>query len=438
MHFGVISPPVPGHIHPFGSLGRELSARGHRVTFFHVPDLESRVLAEGLNFVPIGADSHPPGSLSASLARLGQLDGLAALRFTIGEVCKATGMMLRDGLPVIADHQVDALLVDQTEAAGATIAERLGIPFITVCNALALNREAGVPPPFTAWGPNQGVFARIRNRFGYAMSNRALDSIRKSVAGYRSQWNLAAYDDPEASFSSLAQISQQVSAFDFPRRQLPQCFHYVGPLRVPSPRQSSFPWEKLDGRPLVYASLGTLQNGKERIFRSFAEACVTLPVQLVIAHGGGLDERAAASFPGAPVFVNYAPQLEVLSRARLTLTHAGLNTVLDSLSCGVPMVAVPITYEQPAIACRIAWSGAGRVIRLSQLSVPRLKNAIEDVLANPAYTERARVVQRSIRESGGAKRAADLIEQLLVKEVSPPVPVPAQCVPAETDSCTRP
>ncbi|MDQ2775144.1 MAG: glycosyl transferase family 1 [Acidobacteriota bacterium] len=413
MHFGLISPPVPGHLHPFGALGRELMARGHQVTVFHMPDLETRVRAEALGFVPIGLNSHPPGTLSASLAKLGRLDGLGALRFTIGEVRKTTDMMLRDGPDAIARNDVGALLVDQTEPAGGTIAERLNIPFITICNALALNREASVPPPFTGWRPQGGVFAQARNQLGYGLSNLILKPVRQTISEYRTKWNLPPHCGTEASFSQLAQISQQVPAFDFPRQRLPECFHYVGPLRMSSPRPASFPWEKLDGRPLVYASLGTLQNGKERVFRTFAEASLGLPVQLVIAHGGGLDEKTAASFPGAPITVNYAPQLEVLSRARLTLTHAGLNTALDSLACGVPMVAVPITYEQPAIARRIVWSGAGRVIPFSRLSVRRLRAAMHDVLSNPVYTERARVVQRCIQESGGVRRAADLIETAL-------------------------
>jgi zeaxanthin glucosyltransferase len=411
MHFGLISPPVPGHLHPFGALGRELMARGHRVTAFHMPDLETRVRAESLGFVPIGVDSHPPGTLPASLAKLGQLEGLGALRFTIGEVRKTTEMMLRDGPDAIAGNRVDALLVDQTEPAGGTIAERLGIPFITICNALALNREASVPPPFTSWRPHANVFAQARNQLGYGLSNLILKPVRQTIADYRTKWNLPPHRGAEASFSQLAQISQQVAAFDFPRQRLPERFHYVGPLRMPRP--GSFPWDKLDGRPLVYASLGTLQNGKERVFRTFAEASLGLSVQLVIAHGGGLDEKTAASFPGAPIAVNYAPQLEVLSRARLTLTHAGLNTALDSLACGVPMIAVPITYEQPAIARRIVWSGAGQAIPFSRLSVPRLRAAMREVLSNPVYAERARVVQRCIQESGGVRRAADLIETAL-------------------------
>jgi zeaxanthin glucosyltransferase len=413
MHFGIISPPVSGHLHPFGALGRELIARGHRVTLVHMPDLASRAEAEGLAFAPVGETSHPLGTLPKSLARLGQLDGLAALRFTIGEVRDTTEMMLRDGSAALRAIRADALVVDQSEPAGGTLAERLGIPFVTICNALALNREDDVPPPFTSWSFKHSSLARLKNRLGYSLSDWTLRRVRAVVAAYRKQWSLPPHISVEESFSTLAQLSQQPPAFDFPRKRLPETFHYVGPLRGPALRPVPFPWDKLDGRPLVYASLGTLQNGKERIFRAFAEACQPLACQIVITHGGGLDAQAVASLPGNPLVVSYAPQLEVLARASLTLTHAGLNTVLDSLSHGVPLVAVPITYEQPAIAKRISWTGSGRIVPFRGLNVPALRSAIAEVLGNPSYTVKAQTVARSIQDSGGVKRAADVIESVL-------------------------
>jgi zeaxanthin glucosyltransferase len=413
MHFGIISPPVSGHLHPFGALGRELISRGHRVTLVHMPDLAARAISEGLEFAPVGQTSHPAGTLPKSLASLGRLDGLAALRFTIGEVEATTRMLLRDGPAAIRAAGIDALLCDQTEPAGASLAEHLRISFVTVCNALALNREEDVPPPFTAWNFVESPAARLRNRVGYALSDWILRRVRAAVGFYRELWKLPPHSRPEDSFSHLAQLSQQPPAFDFPRKRLPGTFHYVGPLRAAALKSVPFPWEKLDGRPLIYASLGTLQNGKERLFRMFAEACQELPCQLLITHGGGLDDESIASFPGNPLVVNYAPQVEVLARASLTLTHAGLNTVLDSLSQGVPLVTVPITYEQPAIAKRISWTGTGRIIPFRGIKVPRLREAIIEVLNNPAYAARARTVQQSIQASGGVKRAADLVESAL-------------------------
>jgi len=163
----------------------------------------------------------------------------------------------------------------------------------------------------------------------------------------------------------------------------------------------------------VYASLGTLQNSREPLFRTFAEACRSLEVQLVMSHGGGLGAKEAAGLPGDPLVVSYAPQVELLARAALTITHAGLNTVLDSMTNGVPVVAVPITYEQPAIARRIEWAGAGVTIALNRLNAGRLREAVQTVLQRPEYRDAARQMADAIRVAGGTGRAADIVEKAL-------------------------
>jgi zeaxanthin glucosyltransferase len=413
MHLGIISPPVPGHIHPFGALGRELIARGHRITLVHMEDVREKALKEDLEFLPVGQSDHPVGSLPRSLSELAKLGGLAAIRFTVEAVRKTTVMICRDAPEAIRASGIEALLVDQTEPAGGTVADYLKLPFITVCNALALNREDDVPPPFTDWACGRGWWSRLRNRAGYAVADRIMSPVGRALAVQRAAWGLGKHGGPSDSFSTLAQISQQPSAFDFPRSKLPPHFYYAGPLRGLSSTATPFPWERLDGRPLIYASLGTLQNRREAVFRCFAEACAPLDAQLVMTHGGGLHDSFADQLPGRPLVVPYAPQLELLKRARLALTHAGLNTVLDALSQGVPIVAVPITYEQPAIAARVRWLQAGEVLPLKQLNVSRLREKISRVWNDPAYARNAGRVAQSAAESGGARTAADIIEKVL-------------------------
>jgi UDP:flavonoid glycosyltransferase YjiC (YdhE family) len=85
----------------------------------------------------------------------------------------------------------------------------------------------------------------------------------------------------------LAQISQQVAEFEFPRTALPEVFHFTGPLYDTAGREpTAFPYEKLTEQPLIYASMGTLQNRSQQIFTMIAEACLGLDAQLVISLGG--------------------------------------------------------------------------------------------------------------------------------------------------------
>ncbi|MCU1335653.1 MAG: glycosyltransferase, family [Bryobacterales bacterium] len=408
-HFGIIGPPVPGHVNPFLALAHELQARGHRVTFFQIPDLEAEVRSEEIDFCPIGVRDHPLGSLQDSLAQLGRRSGLAALRFTVRAIQKTTETICRDAPSAVKAAHVDVLLVDQTEPAGGSVAEYLGLPFITICNALALNREPAVPPPFTPWNYRDDPWGRLRNRLGNAISDRILAPVRNVLADYRTRWRLPAHQDLSDTFSSLAQISQQPREFDFPRRSLPDCFFYVGPLRRQRRRHIEFPWERLDGRPLIYASLGTLQNKNLKLFHCFAEACRRLEVQLVIA---GAGKESLGSLPENVLAVSYAPQLELLQKASLTFTHGGLNTVLDSLTFGVPLLVTPLTYEQPAIAQRVRWVGAGEMIPVSQMNPSRLRAEVGKLLANRNYANQAQRIAEAIRAAGGVRRAGDLIENI--------------------------
>ena len=409
MHYGIITPPVTGHIRPFGALGRELIARGHRVTLLQMEDVRERAFQEGLEFEPLGQSDHPAGCLSSSLKQLGDLSGLGALRFTIEAVRRTTEMICRDAPRVVQACGIDRLLVDQTEPAGGTVAEYLKIPFVTICNALALNREPYVPPPFTGWAYRSSAWARARNSVGNAIYDRIMAPVMQVLTVWRKRWGLPRLRDLQDSFSPLAQISQMIPSFDFPRAGLPANFSYTGPLRRPTVPEP-FPWAYLDGRPLIYASLGTLQHGKREIFRCFAEACAPLNVQLVIAHNGGLDQEAVAALPGRPIAVEFAPQSEVLSRASLTLTHAGLNTVLDSLAAGTPIIATPITYEQPAIAARIQASGAGVSIAPKSLNSAFLGEYIGRMLRDRFWRDHARRLAGEIQLRGGVIKAAEVIE----------------------------
>src|SRR5262249_40705363 len=125
----------------------------------------------------------------------------------------------------------------------------------------------------------------------------------------------------------------------------------------------------------------------------------------------GQDPALLSDLPGDPVVVGYAPQLDLIRRSALTISHGGLNTALGSVAEGVPMVVLPVTYDQPGVGARVEWSGAGRSIPVGRLTVDRLRGAGGIVLGNPAYRERAGRLRTSIEAADGLNRAADVIEE---------------------------
>ena len=412
-HFGVICPPIAGHINPLAALGRTLIGRGHRVTVFQVAEFESKVRSEELEFAPLGSDYFPPGTLAKSIAKLASLSGMKSLKYAVECERRISQVILEFAPEAVRAAGIDALLVDQNEPAGATVAEHLELPFASICTSLPLNREPLIPPPFVGWSWQDSVWARFRNKIGYAVSDHFIGPIQEILNQYRKRWSLPPLRTPDDSFSRVAQLAQMPREFDFPREALPSGFHYLGPWFDRGSSKTPFPFEKLDGRPLIYGSLGTLQSKDSHYFSLIAEACAGLDAQLVLSLGdaGGVD---VPTLSGKPLVVNYAPQTELLSRAALTITHAGMNTTQQSLYFGVPMIAIPLAHDQPAIAARLARTGAGIVIPPRRLSHTRLRDAVASALSpDSSYRIHARRLQETIRQAGGLERAADIIEQVI-------------------------
>ncbi len=113
------------------------------------------------------------------------------------------------------------------------------------------------------------------------------------------------------------------------------------------------------------------------------------------------------------MIVRYAPQLELIKRSAAVITHAGLNTVLETLAEGVPMVALPQGNDQPGVAARVAESGAGVVLTRRKATVSAVRAALRKVLEDGRYREAAQRLQAGMKTVDGLARATDVIEQAL-------------------------
>jgi MGT family glycosyltransferase len=199
---------------------------------------------------------------------------------------------------------------------------------------------------------------------------------------------------------------------DFPSSWKPKQLFYTGPFFDSHGRRAvKFPWERMTDKPLIYASMGTRYNDEQQIFHTIAEACKDIAAQLVISTGGNLSEIGALA--GNPIVVPYAPQPELLSKASLTITHAGANTTLESLLNGVPLVAIPIADDLIGTAARIEWAGVGAVVPFKKVTLEKLQKAIKEVLENPEYSAVARKMQTRLQGKDWLESAADIVESAL-------------------------
>jgi MGT family glycosyltransferase len=239
----------------------------------------------------------------------------------------------------------------------------------------------------------------------------AVEEVAKSWAeknGLQIDWSSS---HPTA--SKLAIVTQTPREFDFPGARWPATFHYTGPFLDDAGREPiPFAWERLTGQPLVYASMGTLVNGSEHVFRSILDVAGGLPdTQLVLSVGNNLSVGDLGPVPANTIVVPKAPQIELLKRAVLCITHGGINTVFEALAQGVALVAIPVGFDQPGVAARIAYHGVGEFVPVRSLTRAALTEAVQKVLKHPSYRDKARYFQNVIAETHGLDLAADVIER---------------------------
>ena len=292
-HLGIFCPPLSGHLNPVAVVGRALIAAGHRCTVFHFEEFRGQVEREKLEFVPLGSNSQ----LASQITEMGKAQDLRSLRLAVEGARQSSENICLRGPDAVRKAGIELILADQNEPAAGALADYLGIPFLSACPSLPLNREPAIPPPFTNWGYSHSLWALLRNQAGLAAADFLISPINRTLNQYRRKWHLPKVRKPDDTFSRLAQISQTTKEFDFPRHSLPETFHPLGPwLDEEAQDKTGFPFERLDGRPMVYASFGTLQPNAYGQFQMIAAACASHGLQMVLAAGAAAKDQM--EFPG--------------------------------------------------------------------------------------------------------------------------------------------
>ena len=395
------------------ALARQLQARNHDVVMFSLPVIEPLVRAANLPFVPFGAKEFPDQESAEIIGALSKLKGEEALQFTVDIMAAITKVKWKELPRLLSANGIDALVLDNYDFYGEVIPMHLGMPYATISDALHFDYSGYTPLCVYGWAHEDTPEARKRNRQGVFQFSQMLIRSNAEIitevkrAGIKPNW-----EDPSSLFSDLPWITQCPREFDFESSHWPEHFHYTGPFHDGKGRpELNFPWDRLTGEPIIYASMGTVQNGNADVFRSIVAAVSKHKgMQLVLSIGNVLRPEHVGPVPNNAIVVHNAPQLELLKKASVCVTHAGFNTVVEALSQGVPQVAIPITNDQPGVAARIADKKTGVVASLDKLSASHLSTLLDEVLKNPTYRANARKLQKAITETDGLSRAADLLE----------------------------
>jgi zeaxanthin glucosyltransferase len=443
-HFGVLSFTGTGHLNPLIALSQELKHRGHKVTFFEKPKIEIRIRLAGLEFVPIGTADASTRVMPPS-ANSGLLSEISMLHFNLARVIQDMESYLRDTPSALSHAGVDALLINEIALTGPTVAQLLGLPYFIISTTVPHHWGWKGSSWRTGYRYSASYLSWIQRAFLEVSVLRVRGPIRRALEKYRRRTGLGDLRQAANSFPALAHLTQLPQCLDLPRRAVPGNFFYTAPWVSNAARPHiAFPWDRLDGRPVIYASLGTTRNAEPAVLRMIAKACEGLDVQLVISLGGRFNPEDFADLPGRPLVVQFAPQLELLKIARIVISHGGPNTAFEALLAGKPMIVIPMAYDQPAIAARLARLHIAKVLPIMRLSAARIRLAVTALLSDASYQRAAVAMQTALQRLSGSVEASDIIEDALERYLdcqrinsAAELPIPAYDDLASTATVSR-
>jgi MGT family glycosyltransferase len=397
--------PAAGHVNPSLPLVRELVRRDIRVTYYSTEQFRDVIEHTGAEFRP-----YPAGTITAD--DIAEATRTASAVRVVVRSLAATEILVPFLREELRGDPPDAVAHDSNAIWGHVVAKSLGLPTVSFMTTMLVGTDAFRSQTAREWA--RFVRAAVRDMpAAVAARQRIVRRFGKDLF------------PPRPAFPTLG----DVTLFPIPRwLQRPdpridgRC-HYIGATIDPATRDRGLDAElaaHVDGdEPLVLVSLGTLHSGSDAFFRSCFAALADLPARILIAVGAHTDPVRLGTPPANTLVRASVPQLEVLRRSAVFVTHGGMNSALEGLANGVPLVVLPQQFEQLLIGEAVAGRGAGVVLRhnLSGRPVPpaELRAEVERSLTDPSRRTAAEALAGTVGDGGGAPAGADAIRDLLAR-----------------------
>ena len=375
-----------GHFNPLVPFARAFQRAGHDVLVAGPPDLARPAADAGFDFWQF--DPPPEDELRAVWSRVPELPPEEANEVVVGDIfgrlnTTAALPRLREAC---TEWRPDVVLRDPNEYGSALAAELHGIPHARVAIGLASSEELGLG---IAAGP--------------------VDAIRRAEGV------------PPDPAGDLLRASPYLSVF--PRTlddgDQPDTYRFHDPAWAASPGELAAWWPGRDDDPLVYVTFGSVAGSFPQalpVYGVAIRAVAELPARVLLTVGRDLDLDALPPAPENVHVERWVPQQEVLGHAAAAVVHGGSGSTLGAIAAGVPLVVVPLFADQPQNAKRVAEVGAGLAVEPNraepEATIAPLRAAIQTVLSEPSYRERARMLADELRGEPPVDEAVPLLERL--------------------------
>jgi MGT family glycosyltransferase len=412
--FLISTMPAAGHVHPALPVATALTSRGHEVIWHTGPEYAAAVRATGARFVaarrtPSFSDlpAEPdPGARGAAA-------GASALRKLL--VDRMAGQ-LADYDEIIERERCDAVVVDLCALGGRALHERRGLPWATLGISPLTLMSPDTPPFGTGRRPPTGPLGRTGIRLYNALGRHLMRGVTRAYRQQRAALGLAPLARGATVFdhmvSPMLHLQAATPAIEYPRHPWPAHVHFVGPLLPAAGAPEPVPdwWPELDAaRTVVHVTQGTVVGDPTTLARPAVQALADLDGLVVVTTP---DPAALGPVPANARVARFVPHALLLPRVHAMVTNGGYNGTKAALAHGVPLVFAPWGNDQPDVAARVAWAGAGIDLRTATPTAGEVATAVRAVLTDPAYRRAAARVRAEFRAYGDGEPAAVLLEKL--------------------------
>ncbi|HET8868742.1 MAG TPA: glycosyltransferase [Agrococcus sp.] len=397
--------PAIAHVFPFAGVLLELQRRGHRI---RLRTLASEV--DRMRMLGFDADAIDP-----EIDRI-EFDDWRARRpleslLRLSELYCARGALDGPDLQaLIDDESPDLVLTDVNTWGAAAVAERSGLPWVAISPYTPVLRSRGWPPFGPGLSPARGPVGRLRDaavaRTVLDAATRAamphINALRASVAGL----------PPSADFDEVLRRAPQTlvttaEPLEYAHTDWEPHMRMVGPTTWEPPTAPPRWLDEIDG-PIVLVTTSSDFQGDTDIVRVALQALAHEPVTVIATMPG--DAKLGFEPPANARVTGFLPHGPVLDRAICAITHGGMGVTQKALARRVPVVVVPWGRDQFEVAARVEHARAGVRVPRQRLTPERVRDAVRRARGMRTGVE---AVAAGLEAAGGARRAADLIEERL-------------------------
>jgi UDP:flavonoid glycosyltransferase YjiC (YdhE family) len=426
-HAVFTSLPFFGHVGPLLAQGEELARRGWRVSVASLED--GRQLLRDhprLEFLSLGQGDLTQAEIDILRDRITRATSFSQSMLTIVKTLGRGWVEAYDATVAVLERDMpDVLVADLSSTAAISAAESLGIPcvvnnpdLLTMLPAGLLPAAPDVPLPLSgksigSIGPLDRRLNPLQSFVGSRLTNalvgRPLNAARKARGLNKIDFQRWLRDKQILVDSAFG--------LEYPRR-LPPNVHMVGPMFTESPEVLPADYAAwlgdADGRPVVYANLGTIARPWHELLQRMADAFSTQQFRTLWVVPADLQSLLPDSLPETVRVERWVPsQLGVLRHpeVRAFVSHCGVNSVHEAIWSDTPVIGMPLFAAQGDMALRVQDARVGSRLDKHRFTPEQLRAHIRAACSDAEVRRNMATIRQTFVAAGGVRRAADLIER---------------------------